>query len=41
MKSISITSRLSDGLDVPFIYEAHTIQNTIDLGAEISEVVIK
>jgi RecA/RadA recombinase len=48
MNTISITSKLSDGLDVPFIYEAHTIekaleiiQNTIALGAEISEVVIK
>jgi ABC-type molybdate transport system ATPase subunit len=48
MKSISITSRLNDGLDVPFIYETHSIQhaleiiqNTIELGAEISEVVIK
>jgi len=48
ISSISITSRLNDGLDVPFIYEAHSIekaleiiQNTIALGAEISEVVIK
>jgi hypothetical protein len=48
MKSISITSKLNDGLDVPFIYETHSIQhaleiilNTIELGAEISEVVIK
>jgi hypothetical protein len=48
MNTISITSKLSDGLDVPFIYECHTIekaleiiQNTIELGAEISEVVIK
>jgi hypothetical protein len=48
MNTISITSKLSDGLDVPFIYEVHSIekaleiiQNTIDLGAEISEVVIK
>lgn len=48
MKSISITSRLNDGLDVPFIYEVDSIQkaleiiqNTIELGAEISEVVIK
>ena len=48
MKSISVTSRLSDGLDVPFIYEIDSIQkaleiiqNTIELGAEISEVVIK
>ncbi len=48
MKSISVTSRLGDGLDVPFIYECHTIekaleiiQETIALGAEISEVVIK
>jgi hypothetical protein len=48
MNTISITSRLSDGLDVPFIYEIDSIQkaieiiqNTIDLGADISEVVIK
>jgi hypothetical protein len=48
MKSISITSKLNDGLEVPFIYETHSIQhaleiilNTIELGAEISEVVIK
>jgi hypothetical protein len=48
MKSISVTSRLSDGLEVPFIYEIDSIQkaleiiqNTIELGAEISEVVIK
>jgi hypothetical protein len=48
MNTISITSKLSDGLDVPFIYEIDSIQkaieiiqNTIELGAEISEVVIK
>ena len=48
MKSISVTSRLGDGLDVPFIYEIDSIQKaldiiqeTINLGAEISEVVIK
>jgi hypothetical protein len=48
MNTISITSTLRDGLEVPFIYEAHTIekaleiiQETIKLGAEISEVVIK
>jgi hypothetical protein len=48
MKSISVTSRLNDGLEVPFIYEIDSIQkaleiiqNTIELGAEISEVVIK
>ena len=48
MKSISVTSKLSDGLEVPFIYEIDSIQkaleiiqNTIELGAEISEVVIK
>jgi hypothetical protein len=48
MKSISVTSVLGDGLEVPFIYEIDSIQkaleiiqNTIDLGAEISEVVIK
>jgi hypothetical protein len=48
MKSISVTSRLNDGLEVPFIYEIDSIQkaieiiqNTIDLGADISEVVIK
>jgi hypothetical protein len=48
MNTISITSKLSDGLDVPFIYEVHSIQkaieiiqNTIELGADISEVVIK
>ena len=48
MNTISITSKLSDGLDVPFIYEIDSIQkaieiiqNTIDLGADISEVVIK
>ena len=48
MNTISITSKLNDGLEVPFIYETHSIQhaleiiqNTIELGAEISEVVIK
>ena len=48
MNTISVTSRLNDGLDVPFIYEIDSIQkaleiiqNTIDLGADISEVVIK
>jgi hypothetical protein len=48
MKSISVTSKLNDGLEVPFIYEIDSIQkaleiiqNTIELGAEISEVVIK
>jgi hypothetical protein len=48
MKSISVTSRLNDGLEVPFIYEIDSIQKaleiiqeTINLGAEISEVVIK
>lgn len=48
MKSISITSKLNDGLEVPFIYEVDSIhraleliQNTIDLGADITEVVIK
>ena len=48
MKSISVTSRLNDGLEVPFIYEIDSIQkaleiiqNTIELGADISEVVIK
>ena len=48
MNTISITSKLSDGLDVPFIYEIDSIQkaleiiqNTIELGADISEVVIK
>ena len=48
MNTISITSRLNDGLEVPFIYEIDSIQkaleiiqNTIELGAEISEVVIK
>ena len=48
MNSISVTSRLNDGLEVPFIYEIDSIQkaieiiqNTIELGAEISEVVIK
>ena len=48
MNTISITSKLNDGFELPFIYEIHSIahaleiiQNTIDLGAEISEVVIK
>ena len=48
MNTISVTSRLNDGLEVPFIYEIDSIQNaleiiqnTIELGAEISEVVIK
>jgi len=48
MNTISVTSRLNDGLEVPFIYEIDSIQkaleiiqNTIDLGADISEVVIK
>ena len=48
ISSISITSVLGDGLEVPFIYETHSIthavesiQNTIDLGADISEVVMK
>jgi hypothetical protein len=48
MNSISVTSRLNDGLEVPFIYEIDSIQkaieiiqNTIELGADISEVVIK
>ena len=49
MNTISITSKLSDNeLEVPFIYEVHSIekaleiiQNTIDLGADISEVIIK
>jgi hypothetical protein len=48
MNTISITSKLSDGLDVPFIYEVHSIQkaleiiqNTIELGAEITGVEIK
>ena len=48
MKSISVTSKLSDGLEVPFIYEIDSIQkaleiiqNTIELGAEITGVEIK
>ena len=48
MNTISITSKLNDGLEVPFIYETHSIQhaleiiqNTIELGAEITEVIIK
>jgi hypothetical protein len=48
MKSISVTSRLNDGLEVPFIYEIDSIQkaleiiqNTIELGAEITGVEIK
>ncbi len=48
MNTISVTSKLNDGLEVPFIYEIDSIQkaleiiqNTIELGAEISEVVIK
>ena len=49
MNTISITSKLTDNeLEVPFIYEVHSIQkaleiiqNTIDLGADISEVIIK
>jgi hypothetical protein len=48
MNTISITSRLNDGLDVPFIYEIDSIQkaleiiqNTIELGAEITGVEIK
>jgi hypothetical protein len=45
---ITITSKLRDGLEVPFIYEIDSIQKgieliqeTINLGAEITEVVIK
>jgi hypothetical protein len=48
MNTISVTSRLSDGLEVPFIYEIDSIQkaieiiqNTIELGAEITGVEIK
>ena len=48
MNTISVTSRLGDGLDVPFIYEIDSIQkaleiiqNTIELGAEITGVEIK
>ena len=48
MNTISVTSRLNDGLEVPFIYEIDSIQkaleiiqNTIDLGAEITGVEIK
>ena len=48
ISSISITSVLGDGLDVPFIYETHSIahaleiiQNTIAVGAKISKVIIK
>ena len=48
MNTISVTSKLNDGLEVPFIYETHSIQhaleiiqNTIELGAEITEVIIK
>ena len=48
MNTISVTSKLNDGLEVPFIYETHSIQhaleiiqNTIELGAEIIEVIIK
>ena len=48
MNTISVTSKLNDGLEVPFIYEIDSIQkaleiiqNTIELGADISEVVIK
>jgi hypothetical protein len=48
MNSISVTSRLNDGLEVPFIYEIDSIQkaieiiqNTIELGAEITGVEIK
>jgi hypothetical protein len=45
---ITITTKLSDGLEVPFIYEIRDyqqafklIQDSIDLGAEITEVLIK
>ena len=48
MKSISVISKLNDGLEVPFIYEIDSIQkaieiiqNTIELGAEITGVEIK
>ncbi len=49
MNTITITSKLSENeLEVPFIYEVHSIQKalniiqeTINLGAEISEVIIK
>jgi hypothetical protein len=49
MNTISITSKLNDNeLEVPFIYEVHSIQKaldiiqeTINLGADISEVIIK
>jgi hypothetical protein len=45
--TISITSKLSDGLEVPFIYEINSYEEGIELvqdalkqGAEISEVLI-
>ena len=48
ISSISITSVLGDGLEVPFIYEIDSIQkaleiiqNTIELGADITGVEIK
>ena len=45
--NISITSKLSDGLEVPFIYEINSYEEAIELlqdgliqGAEITEVLI-
>jgi hypothetical protein len=45
---ITITTKLSDGLEVPFIYEIDSItkgieiiRETLALGADITEVLIK
>jgi hypothetical protein len=45
---ITITTKLKDGLEVPFIYDIQNyeqafklIQDSIDLGADITEVLIK
>lgn len=46
--NISITTKLSDGLEVPFIYHIQSheqgielIQDALQQGAEITEVLIK
>ena len=48
MNSLMIISKLNDGFEIPFIYECQTIekaqeiiQETINLGAEIVEVVLR
>jgi hypothetical protein len=45
---IVITTKLKDGLEIPFIYDIQNygeafklIQESIDLGADITEVLIK